>query len=196
MTSTGRILRRLTNNPKFDAAPVWSPDGRRIAFYSQRTPNGDVFVVNADGTGLKNLTRNQAHDGPGSWSSDGKSIVFDSDRASGTGIYVMRANGSGVRRLTTGGTDSDPAWSPDGSTIAFTSNRDGNDEIYVMKTDGSGQTNITNSPGADVTAGVVAERAVARLHERSQRSRGGVRDGRAGWKRAQSRDRRRAQLVV
>ena len=90
MTSTGRIVRRLTNDPKFDAAPVWSPDGRRIAFYSQRTPNGDVFVVNADGTGLKNLTRNPAHDGPGSWSSDGKSIVFDSDRASGAGIYVMR----------------------------------------------------------------------------------------------------------
>ena len=52
MTESGRILRRLTNDPKFDGAPAWSPDGRRIAFYSQRTPNGDVFVVNTNGTGL------------------------------------------------------------------------------------------------------------------------------------------------
>jgi len=138
MTDTGRILRRLTRDPKYDADPTWSPDGRRIAFYSQRTSSGEVFVVNADGTGLKNLTRNPAHDGGASWSPDGQSIVFDSDRASGAGIYVMRANGTGVRRLTTGGTDSDPAWSQDDSAIAFTSNRDGNDEIYVMKPDGGG----------------------------------------------------------
>ena len=53
MTDTGRILRRLTRDPKYDADPTWSPDGRRIAFYSQRTSSGEVFVVNADGTGLK-----------------------------------------------------------------------------------------------------------------------------------------------
>ena len=89
MTAAGRILRRLTNNPKFDGGPAWSPDGRRIAFYSQRTPGGDVFVVNTDGSGLRNVTRNAAHDGLGSWSPDGKWIVFDSNRAGSDDIYVI-----------------------------------------------------------------------------------------------------------
>ena len=55
--------------------------------YSQRTPGGDVFVVNTDGSGLRNLTRNAAHDGLGSWSPSGKRIVFDN--AGGDDIYVV-----------------------------------------------------------------------------------------------------------
>ena len=174
MTEAGRILRRLTNNPKFDGGPAWSPDGRRIAFYSQRTPGGDVFVVNTDGSGLRNLTRNAAHDGLGSWSPDGKWIVFDSNRAGGDDIYVMRADGSGVRRLTSDpGSDRDPAWSPDGNAIAFTSDRDGNDELYRHEDRRQRPVQHVEQLGIGRRRCVVAERKVDRIHKHAQ----GIRDG-------------------
>ena len=100
MNAAGSGVRRLTHDPKFDGFPHWSPDGRKISFYSQRSPSGDVFVMNADGSGQRNLTRNAAHDGGGSWSPNGKLMVFDSSRSGGGDIYVMNSGGGGVRRLT------------------------------------------------------------------------------------------------
>src|SRR5262245_44999063 len=86
MRSDGTAARRLTRSPFFDGFGAWSPDRRKIAFYSQRSAKGDVWVMNADGSVPRNLTRNPAHDSLGSWSPDGRRIAFDSDRAGG-GIY-------------------------------------------------------------------------------------------------------------
>src|SRR5207244_4190502 len=99
MHPDGTGVRRLTHSPQYDAPAQWSPDGRKLLFYSQRT-GGDVWVMNADGTGQRNLTRNPAFDAPGGWSPDGKRIVFESDRDNAGDIYVMNADGSGVKRLT------------------------------------------------------------------------------------------------
>ena len=95
----------------------WSPDGRKIAFTGG---DGDVYAINADGSGRRNLTRKPvdygADEGPApAWSPDGQKIAFD--RGRGRGIFVMNADGSGQRRLTHFGRQT--RWSPDGRMIAF-----------------------------------------------------------------------------
>ena len=96
MNADGSGQRWLTLNVARDTDPVWSPDGRKIAFTSKRDGTWDVHLMNADGSRLRNLTRNPAHDAAPAWSPDGRKIAFG--RAGE--IYVMNADGSGQRNLT------------------------------------------------------------------------------------------------
>ena len=133
--------------------PVWSPDGRKIAFVRLSKRLG-VYVVNADGSGMRNLTPKPVgtYASP-AWSPDGRKIAFVSLRDDNSEVYVMNANGSGQRSLTRNPAfDDDPAWSPDGRLIAFRSTRDGNTDIYIMNADGSGQRNLTRSPANESSA--------------------------------------------
>jgi TolB protein len=115
---------RLLARDAGDAA--WSPDGRRIAFASVRDRNGEqcydtcfykgeLYVMDADGTGLVRLTRNRGDDGAPSWSPDGRRIAFASDRNYPEGmspeIYSIRPDGSCLTWLSNGSPEStDPAW--------------------------------------------------------------------------------------
>ena len=153
MNADGSGLRNLTRNTVGDRHPVWSPDGRRIAFES----NWQVNVMNADGSpGQRRLTHNGGRNFAPAWSPDGQKIAFERrtgrkkygpcsgcGRASTFEVHVMNADGSGQQRLTTKGAE--PGWSPDGQKIAFMSERDGNGEIYTMNIDGSGQRNVTRT---------------------------------------------------
>ena len=96
----GSGLRNLTPKPVGAyAAPAWSPDGRKLAFVSDRDGNSEVYVMNADGSGQRSLTRNPAYDADPAWSPDGRKIAFVSNRDGSYGVYVMNADGSGQRRL-------------------------------------------------------------------------------------------------
>jgi Tol biopolymer transport system component len=86
-----------------DSMPDFSPDGRRIVFTSNRDQQGEVYVMNADGTGQKRLTRRPGDDWAPHFSRDGKRIAFT--QLPGT-IWTMNADGTGLRRLTAG-TDAD-----------------------------------------------------------------------------------------
>ena len=142
---------RLTNNPGADGEPAWSPDGRKIAFVSDRDGNYDIYVMNADGSGVTQLTNDAIAARDPDWSPDATKVVFASVRDGNSEIYVMNADGSGAVNLTNhSADDSDPAWSPDGSRIAFSSVRDGNWEVYVMNADGTGVTNLTNHSAGDL----------------------------------------------
>jgi Tol biopolymer transport system component len=152
VNADGSGHRRMTRSTVRDNNPVWSPDGRRIAFES----NWQLWVMNADGSGKQRLTRKGAHNFNPAWSPEGKRIAFERGRRErevsngaagswGFGLYVMNADGSGEQRLTQGG--SQPYWSPDGRKIAFVSNRDGNSDIHVMNADGSGRRNLTRAAG-------------------------------------------------
>jgi Tol biopolymer transport system component len=126
---------------------------RKILFASQRTGFGDIYAINADGTGRVRLTDTAHPDEEPAWSPDGTQIAFASRRGSLTqDIFVMNADGSDIRQLTTAsGDDTAPAWSPDGSRIAFRSSRNGNPEIYVMNADGTAQTRLTNNAQRDMS---------------------------------------------
>ena len=122
----------------------------RIAFYSSRDGDLDIYVMNADGSGVTRLTEHPGDDWGPDWSPDGQLIAFTSERDGDLDIYVMNADGSGVTRLTEHpGDDGGPDWSPDGQLIAFTSERDGDLDIYVMSADGSGVRQLTDNPGRD-----------------------------------------------
>jgi TolB protein len=60
-------LKRLTRNLADDISPAWSPDGRRIAFTSNRAGNYDIYAMNADGRGLQRLTNTRADDVDPAW---------------------------------------------------------------------------------------------------------------------------------
>jgi Tol biopolymer transport system component len=153
MNSDGSIA-ALTSNAFLDAYPVWSPDGQKIVFTSDRDGTMDIYVMNQDGSNVARLTTTAApaQDRFATWSPDGTKIVFESNRSGGSEIYVMNADGSNVIRLTNNSTgDNAPQFSPDGAKIVFVSNRDapstlapfGKWEVYVMNADGSAQTRIT-----------------------------------------------------
>jgi Tol biopolymer transport system component len=113
--------------------PAWSPDGKQIAFdsdRSDRTPNdsrhvNDVFVMKADGSGVKKLTDSKGQSGDPAWSPSGSLIVLDADRGNRKGfraLYVIHANGGKLRRVTKPTpplSDYSPRFSPDGTQLVF-----------------------------------------------------------------------------
>jgi Tol biopolymer transport system component len=123
----------------------------KIAFYSMRDGNFEIYKMNGDGNNLVRLTNNAALDLLPAWSPDGRKIAFQSNRDGHYEIYLMNADGTAQTRLTNDSifTSSFPTWSPNGSQIAFYTNRDGNEEIYKMNADGSSPVRLTNSPGYD-----------------------------------------------
>jgi Tol biopolymer transport system component len=111
--STGGMT-QLTHDPGVDGGAKWSPDGSRIAFNSNRDGgDGDVFVMNSDGTGVTALTQNDGvEDGVGEWSPDGTQLAFSSTRDGDEEIFVMNADGTGPTQLTfnVGIADGGPSW--------------------------------------------------------------------------------------
>jgi Tol biopolymer transport system component len=143
---SGRV--QLTQGPSVNVDPAWSPDGRRIAFASNRDdPNDEIYVMNADGTNIARLTNNSSSDRDPAWSPDGTKLLFTRDGAQGPDIYRMNADGSGVTRLTFSGART-PAWSPDGTKVAFSAADidTGEEDIEVADPDFSTRVDLTNNP--------------------------------------------------
>ena len=137
---------RLTENFE-DHDPLWSPDGKHIAFLSTRGGDDlDIYVINADSKEETNITVSQGNDYDYYWSPDGKRIVFISEREDNPEIFVadISLNEKPVRLTDNMSTESSPIWK-DGKII-FVSDSDGDTDIYSMTpSDGSGQKRLTNS---------------------------------------------------
>ena len=153
MDGDGRNQRRITINPTEDDNPAWSPDGKKIAFVSNRNQGYiQIWVMDADGANPIRLT-DGFWDARPDWSSDGKRIVYDfllnpeNPDVWTRVIFVMDADGKNNKRLTNQDGAS-PSWSPNGRKIAFESSRSGrHSEIYVMEADGRNQKRLTHDFG-------------------------------------------------
>jgi TolB protein len=108
------VLQNPTKGVGTNYLPVFSPDGKQIAFMSARDGNPEIYVMNVDGSGIRRLTNHAAGDVSPTWSPSGSQIAFTSDRTGKPQIYVMSAvDGSNLRRLTTDESEADrPTWSP------------------------------------------------------------------------------------
>ncbi len=152
MNAGGSGLIRLTDHPARDIDPTWSPDGRWIAFASNREAAFDIYMVSVDGGEITRLTANSdIFQTSPAWSPDGALIAVEANTGRDQGIFLIRTDGGAGARLTKNPDfDIDPAWSPDGKRIAFASKREGNFEIYAINVDGSGLTRLTNNPAMDM----------------------------------------------
>lgn len=151
--------RQIDTGASRDFQPEWSPDGRRIAFASDRAESGGfrIYVADANGGNLRQLTsggdRNISDTDP-TWSPDGQQIAFVSNRLGGDRLFAIGADGSNLRPIF--GTNSsafrNPAWSPDGTMLAFQTNcdDDGMDcDIAVVQANGTGSQTLASGSGSE-----------------------------------------------
>jgi|GEM_PF-3496987 len=117
----------------------------KIAFWSDREENQEIWIMNIDGSNPVRLTRLPQTDRSPSWSPDGSRIAFISWADENWEIHVMNSDGTAIRRLTRNAAeDAFLSWPPDGSRITFDSNRDGSNwEIYTVAPDGSDERRLT-----------------------------------------------------
>lgn len=160
--------RRLSEGVDWEGGPVWSSDGARIAFHTDRdapeTEGGEdynIYVMDADGTNLVQITDDPAGEFFPDWSPDGTRLVFarQSENSETRYLVIVDLATGDEQQLTDPTSDADfPVWSPDGTTVAFSSRTSGdcswvgtdcNTSIFTIKTDGSGLTQLTDVPGID-----------------------------------------------
>ncbi len=132
-----QTLMRLTNDPGLDQSPVWTPDGRRVIWASQRTQgNPNLFWQAADGTGAaERLTTNPNAQFPTSISPDAKRVLlYENSPKTGSmdlGVLIVDDKPSTELFLATSAVELDGDISPDGRWLAYESNESGQSEIYV-----------------------------------------------------------------
>ncbi len=123
----------------FDARqPTWSPDGRSLAFQSNRDGHWKIWVMGANGEKPRALAADPFDEREPSWSPDGKSIAFTSTRSGKFDIWSRSLADGSVRRLSPGpGGNSRASWSPDGTQVAYFSDRNGAAGVYVADLQGN-----------------------------------------------------------
>ncbi len=141
------VRSRFTFDPGTEINPVWSPDGRRIAFASDREGRHfNLFVKDVGATtAAKPLLLSDTEMFPVAWSPDGRHVAYlkveaDADRTGGVDIWIVPAGGDGepAPLVQTRFVENDAAFSPDGRWLAYSSNESGRFEVYVVPFPGPG----------------------------------------------------------
>src|SRR5579862_7681928 len=160
----GGVARPVTMHEKHDINPVFSPDGKKIAFSSNRHGSYDVFVVPVQGGKPTRLTFDSADDFANSWSPDGKSILFTSNRGTSfpatSELYSVSVTGGRAKRVTAF-EGRDGVFSPDGEMISYVRGPgtwyrkyyrgSANDDVWIANADGTNNRRLTTHSGQDTS---------------------------------------------
>jgi Tol biopolymer transport system component len=171
--STGNTINLTATPDRDEIHPSWSPDGSQIAYQVGWGSTGEIWVINADGSGAHKIaegccpawqpapqvethaTNNTPPSEPAGTPkpvaatepTSGR-IAFVSDRDGNNEVYVMDPDGSNQTNLTNHRTDDGmPCWLPDGKRVAFMGTRDSSCNLYLMSVEGSEVTRLTHDQG-------------------------------------------------
>jgi Tol biopolymer transport system component len=148
-------LTRFTFDGNSNLNPIWTPDGKRIAFQSTKEGAQNIFWQLADGSGgLERLTTSDYVNCPTSWSPDGQVLAyFEVHPTTGWDIWMLRlSDRKALPFLRTQFNESVPRFSPDGHWVAYMSNESGRFELYVQPYPGpGGKWQISTEGGTEPT---------------------------------------------
>lgn len=164
----GNIIKKLTNEPGYDAEATVSPKGDKIVFTSMRSGDLELYTMNLDGSQVKQITSGLGYDGGAFFSPDGQQIIFRASRPKSDAeikeykdllaeglvqptqmeLHICNADGSNLRKLTNlGNANWAPFFHPSGKKVIFSSNHKSKRgfpfNLFMINLDGSGLEQIT-----------------------------------------------------
>jgi tricorn protease-like protein len=169
----GKIVRKLTDTPGYDAEATLSPQGDKIVFTSLRNGDLDLYTMNTDGSDIRQVTHELGYDGGAFFSPDGRKLIFRASRPKtqeevktymdliGQGLvmptnmelFMCNVDGSELRQITRlGGANWAPYFSADGKKIIFSSNHVNKGyhfNLWMCNLDGTGLEQVTFDPVFD-----------------------------------------------
>ena len=141
-------LRKLTTHPLIETEPSVSPDGKQLAYISDRTGKPQIYLMDLGSKKESRLTQQGRYNTSPAWSPDGKFIAFSARRSGGTAIFRINVATGEESQVTPFDIQAeDPTWSPDGSLIAFTGLKGSSSKIYYTLPSGGGYQRLTTSGG-------------------------------------------------
>lgn len=148
-TGSGEV--NLTSSPAVDRYPSWSPDGKQIAFETNRNGNWDIYVMNPDGSDQKPLTSGKADDRFPSWSPDGTKVMFVRAEDGKSDIFTIDLERKTVRRLAEiEGDELFPDWHPSGKKVAYGSGKPPDMDLFELDLEKGKSTRMWSSKYRDV----------------------------------------------
>jgi len=149
----GENARRLTDGFGINSSPSFSPDGKQLAFVSNRAGNPQLYVVAAEGGAPRRITFQGNYNQTPNWSPRGDLVAFTArDERNVFDIFTVDPSSGKITRLTQDqGNNEQPSFSPNGRLIAFTSTRTGTSQLFVMSADGNFQRQMTLGKDATYT---------------------------------------------